>query len=1015
MKRPLQFLVYIITAFLCSSCKVDSTENPDNSIPSEDRITFIEGTNLNPILSEIGSELYYTFSTTNNWSATLSSDTPTVINWIDISPKTGTAGVATITVSVQPNETYENRIGRICLQCGNDSQTIIITQVQKDALVVAPESYTLDNSGGDIEIEINHNIDFDIEITDDWISPITTRALKTEILAFHIAENSGYENREGQIIFTSKDQTLTQTIKIYQAQKDALIISQTDYVFDETAQNFSVEVRSNIDFLVENPDVDWLHPIETRSLSSHTLNYLIDENSSYDYRSTEIKIIDLSTNKSQTISITQMQKDALVVAPESYTLDNSGGDIEIEINHNIDFDIEINVNWISYVKTRGLTTDNLIFHIEENPNHTDREGLISFQSLKKDLYQEVKITQEGSAKQDEAKIRELLVQLYNDTNGDNWTRNDNWCSDEPLNTWFGVSYSKSGELRLSFVLDDFGNVGNNLSGKIDLSGCDALTELVCGHNQLTSINISNCKSITKLICKTSQIADLDITGCSKLSYIDCEHNQLTNTNFSELPALCELYCGDNKLTSITTTGNKNLKTLRCYINQPLQSVNISDCSSLTYLNCDRTSIQTLDVSNSPELKYLNCSQSQLSKLNISNCYKLEEIYCNNNHIEGLMDISERPNLNEINLSHNPLTAINLSNCISLRDFEYFSSETTKLTSLNLSGCTNLQKLECSNQWLNTLNVSGCTQIEDISCTNNQLKELNLLDCKNLKFISCNKNQINTLNLACPETLYQLDCSDNYLTDINISGYMIAGLYCSNNPLTTLNFSNCPRIGYIKCNGCNLTTLDVPESPNLYQLNCSNCELTYLDISKCPKLNILQCANNKLKELDFSTVANPELLKVDWSHNPFEYLNLGDVRHFPDYTGNVRAGGIIYLKESLSTSTQLKIISNKIEEINIESNQLQSIDVSECPALKIFNCENNPLTELVIEGCRQLENLRCYHTLICREIPEWFKQLSNFAHYPRYEYYESSTGKIEYTDNKIGWWYPGEPEKGYHGW
>ena len=466
MKRPLQFLVYIITAFLCSSCKVDSTENPDNSIPSEDRITFIEGTNLNPILSEIGSELYYTFSATNNWSATLSSDTPTVINWIDISPKTGTAGVATITVSVQPNETYENRIGRICLQCGNDSQTIIITQVQKDALVVAPESYTLDNSGGDIEIEINHNIDFDIEITDDWISPITTRALKTEILAFHIAENSGYENREGQIIFTSKDQTLTQTIKIYQAQKDALIISQTDYVFDETAQNFSVEVRSNIDFLVENPDVDWLHPIETRSLSSHTLNYLIDENSSYDYRSTEIKIIDLSTNKSQTISITQMQKDALVVAPESYTLDNSGGDIEIEINHNIDFDIEINVNWISYVKTRGLTTDNLIFHIEENPNHTDREGLISFQSLKKDLYQEVKITQEGSAKQDEAKIRELLVQLYNDTNGDNWTRNDNWCSDEPLNTWFGVSYSKSGELRLSFVLDDFGNVGNNLSGKI---------------------------------------------------------------------------------------------------------------------------------------------------------------------------------------------------------------------------------------------------------------------------------------------------------------------------------------------------------------------------------------------------------------------------------------------------------------------------------------------------------------------------------------------------------------------
>ena len=37
-----------------------------------------------------------------------------------------------------------------------------------------------------------------------------------------------------------------------------------------------------------------------------------------------------------------------------------------------------------------------------------------------------------------ANNREALVALYNSTGGANWERNDNWLSDEPLDTWYGV-------------------------------------------------------------------------------------------------------------------------------------------------------------------------------------------------------------------------------------------------------------------------------------------------------------------------------------------------------------------------------------------------------------------------------------------------------------------------------------------------------------------------------------------------------------------------------------------------
>ena len=35
--------------------------------------------------------------------------------------------------------------------------------------------------------------------------------------------------------------------------------------------------------------------------------------------------------------------------------------------------------------------------------------------------------------------RDALIAFYNATDGPNWTDNTNWCSDEPLDTWYGVT------------------------------------------------------------------------------------------------------------------------------------------------------------------------------------------------------------------------------------------------------------------------------------------------------------------------------------------------------------------------------------------------------------------------------------------------------------------------------------------------------------------------------------------------------------------------------------------------
>lgn len=42
--------------------------------------------------------------------------------------------------------------------------------------------------------------------------------------------------------------------------------------------------------------------------------------------------------------------------------------------------------------------------------------------------------------------RDALVALYNATGGADWTHNDNWLSDEPLDEWYGVVVNGAGRV-----------------------------------------------------------------------------------------------------------------------------------------------------------------------------------------------------------------------------------------------------------------------------------------------------------------------------------------------------------------------------------------------------------------------------------------------------------------------------------------------------------------------------------------------------------------------------------------
>ncbi|MBE6287577.1 MAG: hypothetical protein E7099_05250 [Mediterranea massiliensis] len=319
---------------------------------------------------------------------------PTGVDWISEN-KTRATSTNTYSFDVAPSQEYEQRSAEIRFTNKENglSEVVKVVQVQKDAIVIAKNSYTVNNKGDQIEIEVGHNVDFNVEISSDWITQANTRAFTTDKLLFNIAENKTNDNREASITFTSTDGAISQVVKVYQAQEDALIISKKEIVVSEESGTLSFEIQTNVEFKVSEPNVGWLRAVTTRGLTTHTLSYEYDANTEYDSREALIVVTDVKNNKAETITITQAQKDAIVLAKEEYNVDSKGTQLEIEVGHNVDFNVEISSDWITQTNTRAFTTDKLLFNIAENKTNDNREASITFTSTDGAISQVVKVYQ----------------------------------------------------------------------------------------------------------------------------------------------------------------------------------------------------------------------------------------------------------------------------------------------------------------------------------------------------------------------------------------------------------------------------------------------------------------------------------------------------------------------------------------------------------------------------------------------------------------------------------------------
>lgn len=362
MQKALFVLLSVVLVACREEEKVNLSDEPE---APEAEITLAEGTDKHPLLDASGGTVTLHFTSTADWKATVGNVRAS--SWITVSPTSGKAGEASVTISVAANDGTDERTASVFLDCGDSRETIVVSQKQKDALIVSRQSYEL--SAGESLIEV--------EVSDTWIEQISTRSLEKSVLSFRILANDGYEKRSGSILVRSGE--LQEAVRIYQEgkEKEVLLLSEDMVEVGALGGTVDVQLQSSVSYICKPvTEYTWVSEITSRAVSTHTLHFAVQPNDTYDMREARFVFIDETESLSDTLTIRQYAADEILVPSDPIICEPESGTFSFEVSANISYDVTTDVSWLKQVVGRGMERSTLHFSVEENTGSAMREGNI---------------------------------------------------------------------------------------------------------------------------------------------------------------------------------------------------------------------------------------------------------------------------------------------------------------------------------------------------------------------------------------------------------------------------------------------------------------------------------------------------------------------------------------------------------------------------------------------------------------------------------------------------------------
>ena len=375
---------------------------------------------------------------------------------------------STITLTVDANDTYDARTGKVTVKQTNGTLTgeIIVNQAVNYGILVDPEEISISKDAQTVEVEVRHNVEYEIVIPDaakDWVSIAGTKGLSSQVVTFSIAENTKYLDRETAIAFKQKGGDLTGTVKIVQAQTDYLSSSPKKDSLSYKGGTVNLTVVTNIDYsLAIAEGEEWITIGEMADKGTHegltTFEHAISapENEITAPRYAVINVLSATGETLKTFTIAQGPQPIVEFADATFKA------ICIE-KYDVDGDGELTAAEAAQITELSLYNKEItsVKGIEFMPN-------LAVLDCGKNLLTSLDVTHNPAL---------TKLDCYN----------------------------------------------NNVK-KLDVSKNTLLKELSCYNSGLATLDLSHNTALEKLSCGKNQLVTLDVSYCPALNFLSCGEN-----------------------------------------------------------------------------------------------------------------------------------------------------------------------------------------------------------------------------------------------------------------------------------------------------------------------------------------------------------------------------------------------------------------------------------------------------------------------------------------------------------
>lgn len=849
-----RIILLVVVSILYGCSEEPESINPggegDNDKPTTMLVVDVQSVSF----TEEGGMKTVSISSSETWTASVINNRAE--SWCTIR-YSGTPGESELLITATPNETPDERSASIIIKAGTVEKTVIVTQKQKDALTVTSTKFEVGAEGGQITIEVNANVAFEYvieEFAKDWLYINNTRSMNSSTLVFTVLPNEELTKREGAIVIKSGE--LKETIVVYQSGVEpSIIISQNKYTISSKGGNISVEVSSNVDVEVQMPEgVSWVYENTTRSMSTNSYTFCVEENISEEKRECTIRFSNIENNITDSVTISQDEYPSIVY-------DINGADkplvYNLGINNSVlfyilagsDYKIESDSEWCRLIKLE-IVREDIPYTIELEPNTTgeSRTAYITVHNNNTETSETITVIQPS---QNEVIYEEGKEQYYVEADEcvltipiiTNMEVSDikvliyeGWDTPE----WIHFNSKATRAFRedsLEFYIAE--NDGEQRSARIEIYKSDRESDYDCYTiivNQ-RSKKETECRNILRNFYDKMS-GDIWLRKDNWFS-----EDKMVSEWYGVSEIMEELmidFSEENNLAGeITDESIKGINHIKIQNNKNVKNVHIKSNESVQTLSLESTSTQSVNIEDCPNLTLLSLPAS-VEDIYVMNCglSNIGLFYASNENKQAMM-----------------LKSLTIGNCSRLRylDIDGIDGDAPNLQTVDLSGCESLENFLFMGGNLSSLKVDGCVGLKSIYVPSNKLTSINLSSCKGLKSLAINDNtEMTELDLSGLEMLEYLRIGGNVI-DI-IRDYPSKNLRPSK--LRTLKLNGCMALQEI-------SGADYTKDPhgNLYYEHLPS-GLETLELNNCTSLKSLNLAFTNIKSVDLSTCTALESIDID---------------------------------------------------------------------------------------------------------------------------------------------------------